>query len=161
MKPYLFLFLAVIFITASRTFYKLAADNESLKILLFVIGISLGFFHALFYTKSVALIELSVANVVFIGGSLICVEIVAVVLFREHLNLQKSIGLVLVLAGLVVTSFDLKTVVMRIVLILSSLFVVASMLIPLVKFVTGGRNSISVDFPIPHHYPIEDDETDL
>ena len=160
MKAFLFLFLAILFITGSRTLYKFSADSENFKIILFILGISLGFVHALFYTKAVTTLELSTANVVFVAGSLILVELVAIILFHENLNTQKAVGLILVLVGLVLTLVDLKSLNMHIIFILSTLFVLASIIAPAVKFVCTDHQSQSFDFPTPNHYPEKNDTND-
>ncbi|WKN46515.1 hypothetical protein [Tunicatimonas pelagia] len=49
---------------------------------------------------------------------------------------------------------------MQIIIILSSIVVLASILAPIAKFVFNGDSSTSIDIPIPHQYPIEDSETD-
>ena len=160
MKSFLFLFLAILFITASRTLYKLSADSENFKTFFFILGISLGFVHAVFYTKAVATLELSTANVVFVAGSLILVELVAIILFHENLNTQKAVGLILVLVGLVLTLVDLKSLNMYILIILSTLFGLASIIAPAVKFICTDYQSQSFDFPTANHYPEKNDTND-
>jgi multidrug transporter EmrE-like cation transporter len=101
----LFLILAMLFNSFASTLFKLSADQKNqYSVLFMVIGLLLGGINAVFYTKSLNRIPLSIAYPVFSAGSIILITLVSMFFFREKLNIKQMLGMVTIMAGIVLVS---------------------------------------------------------
>jgi small multidrug resistance pump len=103
----MFLFLAIIFNTLASTFFKyssLQKDTNTLSIILLVSGLFFGAINALFYTRSLKTIDLSIAYTIFSAGSIILITMVSLILFKESLTVPKAVGIGIICFGMYLVS---------------------------------------------------------
>ena len=90
---------------ASYVFYKYSSINsakKNLSLVLLVCGLLIGAMNAFFYTKSLKGINLNIAYPVFSAFSIILVSVISIVLFREGINIQKIIGICVIVSGVII-----------------------------------------------------------
>jgi Membrane transporters of cations and cationic drugs len=107
MKYYIFLIISFLLNACSYIFYKYSSINAANRILswsLLITGLVFGAANATFYTKSLKGIDLNVAYPIFSAFSIILVTLVAVVIFKETLSLQKGLGIIIIIAGVIIVT---------------------------------------------------------
>jgi len=107
MKYYLFLIIALLLNTGSYIFYKyssLSSERKTLSFFLLTIGLLIGALNAYLYTKSLKGINLNTAYPIFSAGSLICVTLISILIFRESISIYKIMGVFILIIGVIIVS---------------------------------------------------------
>jgi len=98
---------AVILNAGSSVFYKfssLNSEKQILSIFLISLGLLIGAINAVLYTKSLKGISLNTAYPIFSAGSLILVTLISIFIFKEIITIQKIIGIIILIIGVVLVS---------------------------------------------------------
>jgi len=103
---YAFLCLAVAFNVASYVVYKSIAHKQGgvMWLVVFALGLILGGFNVLFFTKALKDIPLSIAYPVFSGACIFSVVLLSQMIFGEKLSAVNLAGAVVVVIGIALMS---------------------------------------------------------
>ncbi len=101
----LFLALSILFNTVANGYFKAASNVESFtsrKIVLYALGLAIGFLNTLCYLKALETIKLGIAYAVFAAASTVLIALLSLLYFQEAITLQKAIGLGVICIGLLI-----------------------------------------------------------
>lgn len=103
LRPWLLLLAAVCTEIVGVTVMKLIADQYSLLILLFMYAMIALSFYLL--AKVVMYLPLGLSYALWESFGIIAITFIGYFLFNEHLGLKKSLGIAMLLAGVIVIKF--------------------------------------------------------
>ncbi len=102
---------SVIYLTAAilvnmcaNMLFKYSTVSKDFSTAIMMAGIAVSCLTAVFYTKALARIDLSIAFSVFSAGSIIVITTLSIFLFRESLNLKQVLGLVIMGLGIILVA---------------------------------------------------------
>lgn len=96
-----YLALAILVNCASNLIFKAASFASGAgRIVRIALGLALGTFYVLIYSKSLERIKLSIAYPTLACGSLIIITLVSAFLFRETISIKAAAGMALAIGGI-------------------------------------------------------------
>ncbi len=100
----IYLAAAIVVNMCANMIFKYSTVSKSLSTAIMMAGIAVSCLTAVFYTKALARIDLSIAFSVFSAGSIIAITILSILLFRETLNLKQTAGLFIMILGIILVA---------------------------------------------------------
>jgi multidrug transporter EmrE-like cation transporter len=100
----IYLAAAIVVNMCANMIFKYSTVSKSLSTAIMMAGIAVSCLTAVFYTKALARIDLSIAFSVFSAGSIIAITILSILLFRETLNLKQTAGLFNMILGIILVA---------------------------------------------------------